>query len=154
MNFQFTGAFFQRVGECCGNSFLYSAKTIRANDQLIDNKPLEKSLVTDKFGVGICMEEIQKELSKENGEDIPEMLIETLLWNGIQGRIDVTAVKEECIARLYIENIRKRLVGYGYKEGLVHLYVIGGGGCLLWNYIELASKADVTYITDTCAKRV
>ena len=56
--------------------------------------------MTDKFGVGICMEEIQKELSKENGEDIPEMLIETLLWNGIQGRIDVTAVKEECIARL------------------------------------------------------
>ena len=110
--------------------------------------------MTDKFGVGICMEEIQKELSKENGEDIPEMLIEPLLWNGIQGRIDVTAVKEECIARLYIENIRKRLVGYGYKEGLVHLYVIGGGGCLLWNYIELASKADVTYITDTCAKRV
>ena len=43
--------------------------------------------MTDKFGVGICMEEIQKELSKENGEDIPEMLIETLLWNGIQGRI-------------------------------------------------------------------
>ena len=34
--------------------------------QIIDNKPLEKSLVTDKFGVGICMEEIQKELSKEN----------------------------------------------------------------------------------------
>ena len=51
--------------------------------------------MTDKFGVDICMEEIQKELSKENGEDIPEMLIETLLWNGIQGRIDVTAVKEE-----------------------------------------------------------
>ena len=122
--------------------------------QIIDNKPLEKSLVTDKFGVGICMKEIQKELSKENGEDIPEMLIEPLLWNGIQGRTDVTAVKVERIAKQYAENIRKRLVDYGYKEGLVHLYVIGGGGCLLWNYIELASKADVTYITDTCAKRV
>ena len=76
--------------------------------QIIDNKPLEKSLVTDKFGVGICMKEIQKELSKENGEDMPEMLIEPLLWNGIQGRTDVAAVKVEHIARQYAENIRKR----------------------------------------------
>lgn len=119
--------------------------------QIIDSKPLEKSLVTDKFGVGICMKEIQKELSKENGEDIPEMLIEPLFWNGIQGRTDVTAVKVERIAKQYAENIRKRLVDYGYKEGLVHLYVIGGGGCLLRNYTELASKEEVTFITDICA---
>ena len=119
--------------------------------QIIDNKPLEKSLVTDKFGVGICMKEIQKELSKENGEDIPEMLIEPLLWNGIQGRTDVTAVKVERIAKQYAENIRKRLVDYGYKQGLVHLYVIGGGGCLLRNYTELAGKVEVTFITDICA---
>lgn len=119
--------------------------------QIIDNKPLEKSLVTDKFGVGICMKEIQKELSKENGEDIPEMLIEPLLWNGIQGRTDVTAAKVERIAKQYAENIRKRLVDYGYKEGLVHLYVIGGGGCLLRNYTELAGKAEVIFITDICA---
>ena len=55
--------------------------------QIIDNKPLEKSLVTDKFGAGICMKEIQKELSKESGEDIPEMLIEPLLRKGLQGKI-------------------------------------------------------------------
>ncbi len=61
--------------------------------QIVDNKPLEKSLVTDKFGVGICMKEIQKELSKENGEDIPEMLIEPLLRNGLQERTDSTAKK-------------------------------------------------------------
>ena len=60
--------------------------------------------MTDKFGVGICMEEIQKELSKENGEDIPEMLIETLLWNGIQGRIDVTAVKR----RVYSKTVYRK----------------------------------------------
>ena len=51
------------------------------------------------------------------------MLIEPLLWNGIQGRTDVTAVKVERIAKQYAENIRKRLVDYGYKEGMVHLYV-------------------------------
>lgn len=119
--------------------------------QIIDNKPMEKSLVTDKFGVGICMKEIQKELSKVNGEDIHEMLIEPLLRNGLQGRTDNTAKKVEYIAKRYTENIRKRLTDYGYKEGLVHLYVIGGGGCLLRNYSDLAEKAGVTFITDICA---
>ncbi len=119
--------------------------------QIVDNKPLEKSLVTDKFGVGICMKEIQKELSKENGEDIPEMLIEPLLRKGLQGRTDNIAKKVEYIAKKYTENIRKRLTDYGYKEQLVHLYVIGGGGCLLQNYSDLGEKAGVTFITDICA---
>ena len=119
--------------------------------QIVDNKPLEKSLVTEKFGVGICMKEIQKELSKENGEDISEMLIEPLLRNGLQERTDSTAKKVEHIATRYTENIRRRLVDYGYKEGLVHLYVIGGGGCLLRNYSDLAEKTGVTFITDICA---
>ena len=119
--------------------------------QIVDNKPLEKSLVTEKFGVGICMKEIQKELSKENGEDIPEMLIEPLLRNGLQERTDSTAKKVEHIATRYTENIRRRLVDYGYKEGLVHLYVIGGGGCLIRNYSDLAEKTGVTFITDICA---
>ena len=119
--------------------------------QIADNKPLEKSLVTDKFGVGICMKEIQKELSKENGEDISEMLIEPLLRNGLQERTDSTAKKVEHIATRYTENIRRRLVDYGYKEGLVHLYVIGGGGCLIRNYSDLAEKTGVTFITDICA---
>ena len=77
--------------------------------QIVDNKPLEKSLVTEKFGVGICMKEIQKELSKENGEDISEMLIEPLLRNGLQERTDSTAKKVEHIATRYTENIRRRL---------------------------------------------
>ena len=119
--------------------------------QIVDNKPLEKSLVTEKFGVGICMKEIQKELSKENGEDISEMLIEPLLRNGLQERTDSTAKKVEHIATRYTENIRRRLVDYGYKEGLVHLYVIGGGGCLIRNYSDLTEKAGVTFITDICA---
>ncbi len=51
----------------------------------------------------------------------------------------------------YTENIRKRLTDYGYKEELVHLYVIGGGGCLLQNYSDLGEKAGVTFITDICA---
>ena len=83
--------------------------------------------MTDKFGVSICMKEIQKELSKSAGESIPEVLIEPMLINGLQGRADATATVVERIAAGYAENILKRLIDYGYKEDLVHLYVIGGG---------------------------
>ena len=51
--------------------------------QIVDGRPLEKSLVTDKFGVSICMKEIQKELSKSAGESIPEIMIEPILINGL-----------------------------------------------------------------------
>lgn len=51
------------------------------------------------------------------------------------------------IARKYAEDIRKRLTDYGYKEGLVYLYVIGGSGCLLKNYINLAAKPEITFVT-------
>ena len=119
--------------------------------QIVDGRPLEKSLVTDKFGVSICMKEIQKELSKSTGENIPEVMIEPMLINGLQGRNDVTAKTVERIAVRYTKDILKRLVDYGYKENLVHLYVTGGGGCLLRYYSDIASKGNVTFIEDICA---
>ena len=57
----------------------------------------------------------------------------------------------ERIAIRYTEDILKRLVDYGYKENLVYLYVIGGGGCLLRYYSDIASKGNVTFIEDICA---
>ncbi len=119
--------------------------------QIVDGRPLEKSLVTDKFGVSICMKEIQKELSKATGESVPEIMIEPMLLNGLQGRTDDVAKIISRIAERYVGDILKRLVDYGYKESLVHLYVIGGGGCLLRHYSDTASKGNVTFIEDICA---
>ncbi len=119
--------------------------------QIIDGRPLEKSLVTDKFGVSICIKEIQNELSKSAGENIPEIMIEPILINGLQGRNDVTAKTVERIATRYTEDILKRFVDYGYKKNLIYLYVIGGGGCLLRYYSDIASKGNVTFIEDICA---
>lgn len=39
----------------------------------------------------------------------------------------------------------------GYREELVHLFIIGGGGCLLKNFFDLTAKSEVTVITDICA---
>lgn len=55
------------------------------------------------------------------------------------------------IAESYIEEIMKKLVAHCYKEDLVHLYIIGGGGCLLRNFSYLTEKQNVTVISDICA---
>ena len=78
-------------------------------------------------------------------------MIEPMLINGLQGRTDDVAKIAGRIAERYAGDILKRLIDYGYKENLVHLYVIGGGGCLLRHYSDITSKGNVTFIGDICA---
>ena len=84
---------------------------------------------------------------------IPEIMIEPILINGLQGRTDDVAKIVSRIAERYAGDILKRLVDYGYKENLVHLYVIGGGGCLLKYYSDIASKGNVTVLSRSCPSR-
>lgn len=119
--------------------------------EIHDGRPIEKSISTEVFGVHHCMEKIQKELSKRGGVEVPEMLIEPLLRNGIGERTDDVAMVTKRIAESYTEEIMKKLTAHGYKEDLVHLYIIGGGGCLLRHFSDLTEKGNVTVISDICA---
>lgn len=119
--------------------------------EIHDGRPMENSISTEVFGVHQCMEKIQKEVSKHSGVDVPEMLIEPLLRNGIGDRTDAVAMTTKRIAENYTAEIMKKLTAHGYREELVHLYIIGGGGCLLQNFSALTAKPEVTVITDICA---
>lgn len=119
--------------------------------EIHDGRPIEKSISTEVFGVHHCMEKIQKELSKRGGVEVPEMLIEPLLRNGIGERTDDVAMVTKRIAESYTEEIMKKLTAHGYKEDLVHLYIIGGGGCLLRHFLDMTEKGNVTVISDICA---
>ena len=119
--------------------------------EIHDGRPMENSISTEVFGVHQCMEKIQKEVSKHSGVDVSEMLIEPLLRNGIGGRTDAVAMTTKRIAENYTAEIMKKLIAHGYREELVHLYIIGGGGCLLQNFSDLTAKPEVTVITDICA---
>jgi plasmid segregation protein ParM len=119
--------------------------------EIHDGRPIEKSISTEVFGVHQCMEKIQKELSKQRGVDVPEMLIEPLLKSGIGERTDDVATVTKKIAENYTEEIIKKLTAHGYREELVHLYIIGGGGCLLRHFSTLTDKKNVTVISDICA---
>ena len=119
--------------------------------EIHDGRPIEKSISTEVFGVHHCMEKIQKDLSKRGGVEVPEMLIEPLLRNGIGERTDDVAMVTKRIAESYTEEMMKKLAAHGYKEDLVHLYIIGGGGCLLRHFSNLTEKGNVTVIFDICA---
>ena len=45
----------------------------------------------------------------------------------------------------------KKLVAHCYKEDLVHLYIIVGGGFLFRNFSYLKEEQNVTVISDICA---
>ncbi|MGN0482007.1 MAG: plasmid segregation actin-type ATPase ParM, partial [Lachnospiraceae bacterium] len=85
------------------------------------------------------------------GVEVPEMLIEPLLRNGIGKRTDDVAMVTKRIAESYTQEIMKKLMAHGYKEDLVHLYIIGGGGCLVRHFSDLTEKGNVTVIFDICA---
>lgn len=72
--------------------------------EIHDGRPIEKSISIEVFGVHQCMEKIKKELSKRSGVEVPEMLIEPLLRNGIGERSD--GYKTNC-GKLYRGNYEK-----------------------------------------------
>lgn len=47
--------------------------------QVNDERPIEKSLVTEKYGVNLCVKDICRELAKESGSDYPEEIVEPLM---------------------------------------------------------------------------
>ena len=117
----------------------------------VDGSPLEKSLATEKYGVGTCIRNIREEISRLLGRDIEERIIERLIREGSDGKIDDIATVADRMAREYAAEIVKKLKDHGYVEGYVRLHVFGGGGCLLRNYSELAEKAGVEFNDDICA---
>ena len=67
------------------------------------------------------------------------------------GNIGTMSQSNPVTAHGIFNKIMKRLVSYGYKEDLMRLYVIGGGGCLLKNYTDVVDKEGVFFIDDICA---
>lgn len=119
--------------------------------RFIDGNPIEKSLNTERYGVGICIGNIRNELSRLLGRDIEERHIDRLIREGCNGKNDVIAAVTDRIARDYSAEIIKKLENYGYIEGYVSLHVFGGGGCLLKNYSGLSDKQGVEFNDDICA---
>lgn len=119
--------------------------------RFVDGSPLEKSIATEKYGVGTCIRNIREELSRLKGCDIEERIIDRLIREGCRDRTDEIATVTDRMAREYAVEIIKRLEDHGYVDGYVQLNVFGGGGCLLKNYSALGDKPGVIFNDDICA---
>lgn len=119
--------------------------------RFVDGKPIEKSLTTERFGVGICIRNIREELSRSLGRDVEERIIDRLIREGCSGKLDTISSATGRLAKEYAAEIIRKLKDYGYIENYVRLHVFGGGGCLLKNYSDLPDKQDVEFNEDICA---
>ena len=57
---------------------------------------------------------------------------------------------EMCIRDRYVAELFATLRKYEYNPDLMHLYVVGGGGCLIRNF-GAYDKSRVTILDDICA---
>lgn len=119
--------------------------------QIIDGKPIENSILTERIGIGLCMRDIQKEVSKLYNDNIPETIIEPYLINGCNGTENNIAAIIKNTATSYSEEILKKIYSNGFKPDLMRLYIVGGGGCIIKNFTDIVKTKGVVFIDDICA---
>ena len=139
------------IGDLSGENMIVDIGNGTMNiARITDGYPLEKSLVTERYGVSICVRNIRNTLSKKLAKDVSEERIERLLRDGTEGQTGDVAKITGIGAREYAAEIIKRLEAYGYDEKM-HIHVFGGGGCLLRNYSSVSDRPGVTFYDDICA---
>lgn len=115
-----------------------------------DSVPVEKSLVTEEYGISFCVREIQKEIARSLGKSVEERRIEKLLRTGCDGadEQDMVAGIVRQVASKYAEEVIRRITVAGYDESYMKLFVIGGGGCILKYFSNLSNPSSKVLICD------
>lgn len=140
------------IGNITGEGMIVDVGNGTMNIMRVSNgNVLEKSLVTENYGVSICVRNIQEAVSRAKGRNIDERILEGIIRSeSPAGNDEITGLARR-IAKEYAAEILKRLVVHGYEEEYMNLYVFGGGGCLLRNFTDISEKKNVTFIDDLCA---
>lgn len=82
--------------------------------------------------------------------EINDVIIDEVLQNGTA---DIPAADLKIIkitAAEYVKDIFRRLREHGYDEGTMTLYITGGGGCLVKNFVK-CNPDRVKFVDDICA---
>ena len=101
-----------------------------------DCKPIPSKCYTEKYGVYQCVIAVREKLMQKFGTIVDDGIIEDVLRYGKAdiGEKYLTAI-QEC-AREYAGGIMKLLREHEYNPELMRLYVMGGGSCLIRNFVE------------------
>ena len=157
---QFTGcrvfpqgysALYEHISECKGSNLLADIGNGTMNILYINNgKVSEAKAWTEKLGMNQCVIAVRNAVLAQLEVKIDDQTIEDVL-RGSEGNLDLRYLK--CIwaeARRYVMNIFEALRRYEYTPATTHLWIVGGGGCLIRNFGEYDADR-VTIIEDICA---
>ena len=144
-------AIVNQLGNFKGTNLLADIGNGTMNILYINNKKAQESRCwTEKLGVNQCMIAAKNAVLDKFGVKIEESTVEQILRFGTA---DISAPYMDCIssiARQYVAELFSTLRKYEYNPDLMHLYVVGGGGCLIRNF-GTYDKLRVTIIDDICA---
>lgn len=144
-------AIVERISQFTGTNILADIGNGTMNIMYINNKkPIESKCWTEKLGVNQCMIAAKNSIMDKFGVKIEDSVVEQYLRFK---KADISKEYLDClnsVATEYTEQIFSALRRYEYNSGLMRLYIIGGGGCLVENFGKY-DKDRVTIISDICA---
>ena len=140
-----------RLREFRGVNMLCDIGNGTMNVMYINNgKPIASKCYTEKFGTQQCMIAIRERLMQRFGVAVDDTVIEDVLRHGKAdiGKQYLEAIRET--AADYVAGIMRRLREHEYTPELMKLHVMGGGSCLIRNFLEY-DPGRVTINSDICA---
>ena len=113
-------------------------------------RPVASKCFTEKYGTHQCMLTAREKLMQRFGVAVDDAVIEEVLRYGEAdiGKQYLDVIRE--VAKAYAAGIMRRLREHEYNPELMRLYVVGGGGCLIQNFINY-DPTRVTINDDICA---
>ena len=113
-------------------------------------RPISGKCFTEKFGTHQCTLAVREKLMQRFGTAVDDTVIEPVLRRGTADISEryLAVIRERAME--YAGGIMRRLREHEYDPELMRLYVVGGGSCLVKNFVQYDEKR-VTINSDICA---
>ena len=139
------------AAELKGTTMLCDLGNGTMNLMLLRNgKPDITRMWTEEYGVKQCVNSIKDALMDAFHEKVPEELITDYLIHGTADASNEYLAVMEKAARAYAAGVFRILREHEYNPKAMNLYIVGGGGCLIRNFVDY-DKRRVAFNDDICA---
>lgn len=131
-------AVYEKLKDMTGNIMLCDIGNGTMNLLRIQNGvPDLGRMYTEKMGTQQCVNAIQEALMNNFQISIDEDAVSSFLISGTAD-IDKRYLKVmRDAAAEYVNSVFKRLAVHDYEPGMMQLYIVGGGGCLIRNFRKM-----------------
>ena len=117
--------------------------------RIANGKPDPQKMYTEKYGTHQCTLLIREAMMKHHHTTLDDVIITEFLQNGYADIPEEYLETIQKVAEEYSNEILHRLRDHDYDPKLMRLHVVGGGGCLLKNFMSYDTR--VYFEEDICA---